>query len=417
MKVTKRTLAAFFLILFSVCIIGYKFAHIPVSLSFDEVEFAKLALSLQDTHFILYSPQATGHTTLYFYILLISLKLFGISTLALRLPSALFGIGSVVVFYALMKKVFKKIEIVFFSTFAFLSLHWFITFSRFSFEATFLLFLELISLYSFVVFLEKKDIRFLVFSSIFAGLAFHSYTPGRLFFLVPLIVLILKKQIRQLMIFLIPFLILALPLVFYLIFNPDLRVSQLSILTNPSLSATQKLLSIADNSVRTTLMFVFHGDMNGRHNYPGKAALNPIIGLLFIGGIAEIIRRYKKYPYSFMFIVYCAVSIIPTLFTPPSENPNMLRTFTAIPAVVYLIGVAIAYILERFKRQKNVVIALISIALILSTLYELRTYFVFQSRVSRNAFGITCPLDEVIGYNTERVENIPKSCRILDYSF
>src|SRR3989344_231462 len=63
------------LILIGMVVIFINWPQIPQNLSFDEVEFAKLALSLQNRSFTIYSNLATGHSTLYFYILLASMKI------------------------------------------------------------------------------------------------------------------------------------------------------------------------------------------------------------------------------------------------------------------------------------------------------------------------------------------------------
>src|SRR5690349_4262419 len=88
-------------ILAAVCLIFYKFTQIPGNISFDELEFAQLALSLSHHAYIPYSPLATGHSTLYFYIILLSFKIFGVNTFSLRLPAALFGVLGAVLFYLL----------------------------------------------------------------------------------------------------------------------------------------------------------------------------------------------------------------------------------------------------------------------------------------------------------------------------
>jgi len=96
------------LILLGCFVIFFRFNSVPSTTTFDEIEFAKLALSLFNVPYTPYSSFATGHATLYFYILLFSLKIFGISTFALRLPSALFGLASVIIFYFVLKKSIQK---------------------------------------------------------------------------------------------------------------------------------------------------------------------------------------------------------------------------------------------------------------------------------------------------------------------
>src|SRR3989338_6060412 len=156
------------LALISAFLIFYRFADIPKYLAFDEVEFTKLALSLDNKPYIPYSQLATGHSTLYFYILLCSLKTFGINTFALRFPAAIFGILSVIIFYLIMQNIYQKNKILntkylILNTLILLSSRWFLNFSRFSFEATFLLFLELVSIYFLI---SKKS---LFISGLFAG--------------------------------------------------------------------------------------------------------------------------------------------------------------------------------------------------------------------------------------------------------
>ena len=162
----KKTVLIIILTIISALFIFYRFIEIPKYLAYDEVEFTKLALSLDNKPYAPYSQLATGHSTLYFYILLASLKTFGINVFALRFPAAIFGILSVLFFYLIMKKVFKQSNnetmkqfLPFFLTLILLSSRWFLNFARFSFEATFLLFLELISIYFLLKFDEVSKAK------------------------------------------------------------------------------------------------------------------------------------------------------------------------------------------------------------------------------------------------------------------
>jgi len=156
-------------------------------------------------------------------------------------------------------------------------------------------------------------------------------------------------------------------------------------------------------------MFNLKGDMNGRHNYPGKPALNPILGILFLGGLITALRKYSQF-YNQYFLLYFFLSLILSIIGRTQDNPNMLRTFTAIPAVVYFIGQAYLLLWQlKTYLKKEFVIGFIAILFIVSTVYEIRTYFVFQSRVFRNSFEVLCSLQEVIKYDTKK---IPLPCRV-----
>jgi len=393
-------------------LIFYQFPLIPQHLAFDEVEFAKLALSLEKTSYTPYSPLATGHSTLYFYILLASLKIFGINTFALRLPSAIFGVFSVLVFYFILKKIYKNNKIItptflLIISLIFLSSRWFLNFSRFSFEATFLLFLELASIY-FLLLAEKENLPssklniYLIISGIFTGLAYNSYTPGRIFFLLPLAFLVifyLKNLKLKILYFLLPFIIITTPLNLYLLTNKDTRVDQLFFWKNHEMTVNQKITGTIENISSISQMFFLKGDLNGKHNYPGKPALNPFIFLLFFSGLLISLFNLKN-PFNFLFLGYFFLSIFPSLAIYPWENPSMLRTFTTIPSTVYFISVTLYHLFSIVKRwYKNklaFVKIIITVFIFISCFYELRTYFKYQSTVFNQAFEIKLPLEKAI---------------------
>jgi len=396
----KKFFPIIFLAVISVFLILYRFVDIPKYLAFDEVEFTKLALSLDNKQYVPYSQLATGHSTLYFYILLFSLKIFGINTFALRFPAAIFGILSVIFFYLIIKRVFAKQSLTFFvlCSIILLSSRWFLNFARFSFEVTFLLFLELTSIYFLLKANENLKAKissfYIINSGIFAGLAFLSYTPGRIFFLLPLLFITLETlqtlKLYKLVYFLIPFIIIITPLTSYLLINKDTRVDQQFFLKNHEMPIQEKLNGLWSNVSSTTLMFFIKGDMNGRHNYPGKSALNPIIGTLFIIGLIISIKNFKK-SYNKLFLFYFLLSIIPALMTYPWENPNMLRTYTVLPSVIYFVGQG----LMLFPRRRESIL-IITVLIFFSCIYELRTYFKYQSAVFYQSFQIKLPLEKAI---------------------
>lgn len=404
-------------------LIFYKFPNLPKNLAPDEVDFARLAFSLENKPYTPFSQLATGHSTLYFYILLASLKTFGANIFALRLPSAIFGILSVLIFYLIIEYFFQQFSnrtmkqyLPFLFSFILLSSRWFLNFTRFSFEPTFLLFLELTSIYFFLM-AEKKMLNFfstldlatarrlqprqknlasniyLIISGLFAGFAYLSYTPGRIFFLLPLSLLgyklicsLIHKQfnneaMKQLLLFLIPFIITIIPLTLYLSTHIDARVDQQFFLMNHEVPINKKVLGILSNISSNTLMFFTKGDMNGRHNFPGKPALNPILGILFIIGFVKAVKQWNNKSNK-LFIAYFLLSIIPALMTYPWDNPSMLRTYTCLPSIVFFIGqgiiVLFLFFSHRFKKNIQIFYFVTIVLICLSSVYEMRTYFVYQ---------------------------------------
>ncbi len=382
------------LILFVVAALSifYKFNQIPSNLAYDEVELAKLALSLAGKPYTPYSTLADGHGTPYFYLLLGFFKLFGVTSFALRLPAALFGIMIPILVYLILRLVFNKKEtawIGFFATLFLITSRWYFNFVRFAFEMPFLLFLELISVYAFLRFQQVKQIAFLFFTAFFAGVAFNSYQPGRIFFMLPLIFLLKEKNVKNIVSFLGVFAIVVLPITFYLTTHKgnDIRFNQQFFLKNTELTPYKKAVFMTDNIVKTALMFNIRGDVSGRHNYPNKPALNPLVGMLFIVGLLLALRGFRQF-YNQFFLIYFILALVPALLTYPWENPNMLRTFTSLIPITYFIALSLLQLFSflKTKIKPNRAILVLVCMVFFSALYDLRTYFIFQAPIFKNAF-------------------------------
>ncbi|HJZ24157.1 MAG TPA: hypothetical protein VJ201_06905, partial [Candidatus Babeliales bacterium] len=162
--------------------------------------------------------------------------------------------------------------------------------------------------------------------------------------------------------------------------------------------------------------FYTQGDLNGRHNFPGKPALNPIVGVLFTFGLIFALRDYKN-ANNQIFIVFFLLSLIPIIVTHPSDNPSMLRSFTALPATIYFAGLSMQNLINKFKSQAAVVGIFLIIIVVVSAILDLRTYYLFQARVQKNAFEVTCPLQEVVQLNPNSLKEIPPRCRVTQDLF
>ena len=392
------------LLLISGIIIFYKFPLIPQNVSLDEAEFIRLAQSLKNSPYTPYSQLATGHATLYFYILLASIKIFGTTVFAVRFPSALFGVIDVVLIYFVFKLIIERLAklsiilqtgIPFLMAFTFATMRWYFNFARFGFEASTVLFFELFGLLSYLLFRKYKHFGFLVTTGVLVGLSYNSYTPGRIFFILPLIMMIFdfwkekmgKKEIaKQLLALLIPFVIFTAPLNVYFTKHDDNRIYEQFYLQNEQLSIQEKTTFLGQNIAKVSGMFFFKGDMNGRHNYPGKAMLNPLLGLLFVFGFAINLYKWKKFSHR-LFLLYFAIGILPPLLTYPWENPNSLRAVTVLPAVAFFVGQSLLLI-SKIPINKTYLFYGLFIMVSLSAIYEIRTYFVFQSLVFPASFEI-----------------------------
>jgi len=371
----KRVLPVLVLILSSL-VIFWQFPHIPLNLSYDEIEFAKLALTLKN-QWLIFSPYATGHATPYFYLLLLSLKTFGINALGLRLPAALFGVANSVLIYFLFRESFED-GLAFLGASILITMHWVFQFARYSFEATYLLFWELLAIYALIRFRKTNQTWQLLILVVACVMAFYSYLPGRIFFLLPVGLLLFEKKYRHFgLILLITIGLLAIPLV-KSSGSMENRIQELTYLNQP-LGVFTKISYFWQNCSKNFWMFSVRGDLNGRHNYPGKPALNPLLGILFWSGL---LLALKNWPKNKLYLGWFVLGILPTLFTLPNQNPHFLRTYTITVSTVYFMLLVLKQCSRAPKRWQYILIFLI----VLSCIYEVRTYFKYQQTVFPRAF-------------------------------
>jgi 4-amino-4-deoxy-L-arabinose transferase-like glycosyltransferase len=409
MQSIKNILLKFFfpavLIAISSLLIFYDFPNIPRNIAIDEAEFIILSKHLENSPYTPYSQLATGHATLYFYMLLVSINIFGESAFGVRIISAVFGVINTVLIYYIMKLVFESRKnlrpvirefMPFLIAFSFVSMRWYFNFARFGFEATTVLFFELLAVLTLFIYRKKRHLWILFLVGIFSGLAYNSYTPGRLFFILPLVFIIYEfesmKQLsknlgKPLLYFLIPFLIIILPLNLYFTQYDDNRIYELFYLQSELLTIQEKINFTWQNITSVFGMFFLEGDHNGRHNFPYKPMLNPIQIILFAVGLLVTLKNWRNY-FNAFFLLYFVVGIIPPLLTYPWENPNSLRAATVLPSLAYFMGQGIMQ-LFRIPLKKRFWLYCFFIIISISAIYEARTYFVFQRKVFDTAFEIT----------------------------
>ncbi|MEK7071221.1 MAG: hypothetical protein AAB966_05425, partial [Patescibacteria group bacterium] len=253
--------------------------------------------------------------------------------------------------------------------------------------------LELSSLIFMTRYESSKKISYLVAASVFAGLAFNSYPSGRIFFVVPLFYILIsnnpvRKKIKDILLVISIVFIMSFPLIYTIQKSGDPRFQKVVV---------RKIEHVTSNLTSTVGMLYVGGDMNGRHNYPGKPALNPILALFFTIGALAVIKNIRK-KWNALFIFYFVVSIIPSLLTEPKQNPNMLRTFTVLPTIIFCIGISFIVIQNYSKKLKikKFILPIIAVLIIISSLYELRTYFNFQAEVFHQSFDIHERLNKIV---------------------
>lgn len=396
----RKYLNYFILLTFSVLVIFFNFPNYPKNIAHDETEIVRAALSLVNKPYQVFTPIADGHTTLYLYTLLFSFKVFGFNNFAMRFPVAILSVFNVILFYLILEKFLKDSKKSLIGALLMLTSHWFINFARFSFEIPFLLFFELLSLFLIITYLDLKNKKIanliLFLSSLFSAFAFNSYQPGRIFFIIPIFWFFLNKRFKDILKFLTIFIIFISPLFLYLLTHTqdDIRIKQQLYFADTKLSIVEKLDYFNQNILNNFYLLTIRGDGNGRHNYPNKPAVNPIIAFLFFSGIINSLIQIKRKE-NLLFLIFLLVAFFPTTLTLPSENPNMLRTYTALPSIFYFVVLGLNWFLNLKGISKSLLLGIATFIIGVSIFKELNTYYVDQSEVFKESFEYSKSIDQI----------------------
>ncbi|QQG40348.1 MAG: glycosyltransferase family 39 protein [Candidatus Levyibacteriota bacterium] len=208
----KKIIIFIFIVFIASVLRLWQLGNIPPSPDWDEAALAYSAYSIMQTgkdeygisfpiilrSFDDYKP------ALYSYIAIPFIKIFGLNVIAIRLPSAVFGITTIIAVYFLMKELFKnttlkleignwKLEIPEVAMLLLAISPWHLQFSRIAFESNLGLSLNIFAIFLFVKGLKKPML--LPFSAFFLGLSLYAYQSEKVF--VPLLCLILVLVYRK----------------------------------------------------------------------------------------------------------------------------------------------------------------------------------------------------------------------------
>ena len=188
-RVRRFTSPTILLLLFTVALLlrFYKLDTIPTGVLDDEASYGYIAYSLLETgkdehgvtaplHF-----KAFGDEKLpaYAYILVPTVKLFGLNNFATRLPSAFAGALLVIVLYAMLRKLdLSEVQSLFGSLVVAIS-PWTIVLSRFAFESNIALVFFAVGLWSIFSYIRSKKILFMFITIVSFAITWYAYVPYR----------------------------------------------------------------------------------------------------------------------------------------------------------------------------------------------------------------------------------------------
>ena len=355
---------------------------IPPGLYPDEAMNGNNAIEAMKTgQYKLFYPENNGREGLFINLQALSLKIFGINVLSLRLVGALIGILTVLGLYFLTKELFYSTSIALLSAFFLAISFWHVNFSRIGFRAIMVPFCLVWSFYFLFKVInlppEKRknlpSLICLILSGIFFGLGFHTYIAFRMaviILIIPFLMIVLrffkeyktsgrflktffKNGFWQYKIWALTVILVALPMGLYFLHNPQDFVGRAGGVSVFAQENPVKALFIS--AAKTLGMFNISGDFNWRHNFSGSPQLFWPVGILFLIGfvvsVKELINRRVIYS---LLIVWFFVMLLPAVLT-AEGLPHALRTIGVIPICYIFAGLG-AYKLYKFLYKPRVLI-------------------------------------------------------------
>ena len=341
-------------------------ANIPNALNVDEASSGYEAYSIgnygidRNGNFlpIFLKAWGSGQNALYTYILIPFVKLFGLNLISIRLPMAIAGCVSLIIMYKLLQKL-KSPKLALIGLIFFTICPWHIMKSRWGLESN--LFPELIfwAVYLMIIFLEKKNIKYLYGASVILGISAYEYVTAYFFlpiFCIILLLVFLKKKVVNIKQGIITFgiiFIISIPMILCLIINyfdlPQLN----AFITIPRFDITRdsNLVSFfstkyISNFVQALKIFAIQTDGLGWNSYK-IYGLTYIISLPFtIIGIIRSIAKKENINIVFNIWFISSLLILP-LFEPNINRMNIIF----IPIVFYTI-LGLDFITTKFIISK-----------------------------------------------------------------
>jgi len=368
----------------------WQLGKIPISPDWDEVALGYNAYSIMQTgrdeygkflpiilrSFDDYKP------ALYAYLTMPAISIVGLNVVAVRLPSAIFGILTVLATFFLIRELFKKDNLALLTAFLLAISPWHIQFSRVAFEANVGVALNVFGILFFLKSFHKQ--WFLFLSAIMFGLGLYVYQSEKVFIplLLTILMIIFRKQFcaikkKYILISFLILIILFFPLIYISLANKDVlaRARDVSIFSNRSIielnvkriardRENNDLLGLVFDNRRVEFVkntargYLSHFDLNwlfvkgdiARHHAPGMGLLYLVeLPFLLIGIYSLIFGGFDKKVKTFL-TLWLLIAPIPPSVT--NDIPNAVRALNFLPTFQIFTAIGILAAIKKVSSIK-----------------------------------------------------------------
>lgn len=383
----------------------------PTGIWHDEAANALAARAILSGEGNPFYLESTFHTAHYNYLVALAFGWLGPTIGASRLVSALMGILMVAAGYLAASEIYRGAPVrgraggstapvmglIFAALLAVSS--WSLNFSRMgvNYIATPLFILLAVG---FVLrALRTQRLGCWLWAGLALGMGLNFYTSFRLFVpVLPLFVLaagiarcdLWKASWRGLLLFVFAGLLASGPLLTFAVTNRDTfleRTGETFVLRG--VPDGEELQTLWENTRKHLLMFNWRGDVNGRHNLPGRPMLDPVLAGLFVVGLAICLWRWRR-PGYLLLLLWLAFTLLGGILTLAFESPQSLRANGSIPAAYLIALLPVAELLRLWEESDGgryypaVGPGVVTLALLPVAVWHLHGYYFVQ----RTAFPV-----------------------------
>jgi hypothetical protein len=344
----------------------YRIGAIPAGIYVDETNGALDALHLLGGQAV--TPFGTGWygtPSLYTYYMAAVFKVAGVGWLSLKAVSLIPAILTVLAIYPLGRLLFGPLGGL--SSMAFLAVNrWHMTMSRWGWNETAPPLFQILATFFLLRGLRDRRSSDFVFGGLLSGLMMYTYLSSRLalatlgvFAVYFLVVerggpwLAWRRHWRGLVLFLVAWAVAVAPIAVTHITDPFTffnRVGQISVFNDVRAAGSYRplWLNIADH------LEFFHqtGDRQSKHNLPGEPETDPLVGALFVIGLAYGTLRLRDHRRGLLWL-WLLFGLAGGIFSNHSESPQSYRTLTAVPAVALLAGDVLARLARSLSARRK----------------------------------------------------------------
>lgn len=345
----------------------YQLKTLPPGAEYDPAYYGLDALQILSGEFPVYFATNYGREALFSYLVAAAFAFVGVGPLGIHLASAVVSLFTLPTVFLAANEFFKRDKSMLLSQFGGLLAtlvlalsFWHLAWSRYSVRAILIpLFISLLCFFLLRAFRTQQR-RYFALTGLVMGISLYTYQLAQIF---PLLAgfgfaydLIARRSHSKKdgVHFLLMYgtaLLVALPLIFYILGNPNVfnqRVSNVFVLKNATdLSEQIKILS--KNAWRVAKMYTIEGDTNLQINIPERPSFNPFLAISLIVGLGFALYRWRRPQYLFL-ATWFALMSVPAFLADDAALSK--RTLGALPAATILIALALLLPLDWLLRRQ-----------------------------------------------------------------